>query len=115
MKVPVPRDRGPDHRLAAMPKRRTCRRRRVSRLFGLAADVMPMVQNVIVWPMRARFGDLPRGCSQRIVSRSSRNRFHLDFGSLRERNTSWKYHDAARNSTDDAHVSFIPYAGLVNK
>src|SRR5689334_19157293 len=109
MKVPGPRARGPDHRLAAMPERRRCPRRQLSRLFRLAADIMPVVQNVILWPMRAWFGDLLGGCSQRIINGHSRHGFDLDFPSLRKRYTRRKYHDAARNSPDNTHVSFIPY------
>src|SRR5665213_294871 len=105
----------PGHRSATEPNRKTCRRKRRSRFFRLAADVMAVVEDEIFRPMRARLGHLEDGGDKGIICgcKFKRFNFHIRaFGQLCSRRQN---HQAILDFSSNAHGCLLPSIGLKSK
>jgi len=64
---------------------------------------MAVIECVIFWPVRARFGRFERCCQKRVIFWRELKCFHLHFGSFRQRGAGWQNDDAIFNFSGYAH------------
>jgi len=74
--------------------RRTCRRKRRSRFLRLSADIVPVVQGVILGPMRSRFGYLAHRRQERVFFGGHLERFNFHSRALRQDDARGQLHHA---------------------
>ncbi len=74
---------------------------------------MAVIERVIFWPVRAQFGRFERCRQKRVILWRKLNRFHLHFGSFRQRGSGRQNDDAIFNFSGYVHHYYLTDSALI--